>query len=214
MTPEVPSSPDHSVIRFPSSRQVLRERLGVRCFLGLTATATLATARDVAQHLGVAAGEGLAARFAAVPPNLRLSVSVDGDRDQVGSGQREIGFLAGNAGFRADPQGEETPPLLQPLWGVPSPPFPPRRPSSPCCEGSVSAASTPSSFTARGGRRRLAWRRSSAPASKESRSRIPAEPRSRTTPKGGKPRVGSAPSLSERRARSVASGESGESRGN
>ena len=68
---------------FPSSRQVLRDRLGVRCFLGLTATATLATARDVAQHLGIPAEEGIAVRSAVVPPNLHLSVSMDRDRDQV-----------------------------------------------------------------------------------------------------------------------------------
>ncbi|KAM6989094.1 LOW QUALITY PROTEIN: ATP-dependent DNA helicase Q4, partial [Passerculus sandwichensis] len=36
--------------------KVLRERVGVRCFLGLTATATVATARDVAKHLGIAEG--------------------------------------------------------------------------------------------------------------------------------------------------------------
>ncbi|XP_075560904.1 LOW QUALITY PROTEIN: ATP-dependent DNA helicase Q4 [Pelecanus crispus] len=63
--------------------QILRDRLGVRCFLGLTATATPATARDVAQHLGIPAEEGIAVRSAAVPPNLRLSVSMDRDRDQA-----------------------------------------------------------------------------------------------------------------------------------
>ncbi|KAM6102878.1 LOW QUALITY PROTEIN: ATP-dependent DNA helicase Q4 [Theristicus caerulescens] len=63
--------------------QVLRDRLGVRCFLGLTATATLATARDVARHLGIPPEEGRAVRSAAVPPNLRLSVSMDRDRDQA-----------------------------------------------------------------------------------------------------------------------------------
>ncbi|NXG82543.1 RECQ4 helicase, partial [Stercorarius parasiticus] len=67
----------------PSSRQVLRDRLGVRCFLGLTATATLATARDVAQHLGIPPEEGITVRSAAVPSNLRLSVSMDRDRDQA-----------------------------------------------------------------------------------------------------------------------------------
>ena len=51
----------------------------------MTATATLATARDVAQHLGIPAEEGIAVRSAAVPPNLRLSVSTDEDRDQVGT---------------------------------------------------------------------------------------------------------------------------------
>nr|XP_013800584.1 PREDICTED: ATP-dependent DNA helicase Q4 [Apteryx mantelli mantelli] len=63
--------------------KVLRDRLGVRCLLGLTATATLATARDVAQHLGIQEGEGIAVRSAAVPPNLHLSVSMDRDRDQA-----------------------------------------------------------------------------------------------------------------------------------
>ncbi|NWW95517.1 RECQ4 helicase, partial [Rhynochetos jubatus] len=67
---------------FPSWK-VLRDRLGVRCFLGLTATATLATARDVAQHLGIPAEEGIPVHSAAVPPNLRLSVSTDRDRDQA-----------------------------------------------------------------------------------------------------------------------------------
>ncbi|XP_062424557.1 ATP-dependent DNA helicase Q4 [Rhea pennata] len=64
-------------------RKVLQDRLGVRCFLGLTATATLATAQDVAQHLGIQEGEGIAVRSAAVPPNLHLSVSMDRDRDQA-----------------------------------------------------------------------------------------------------------------------------------
>ncbi|XP_068789642.1 ATP-dependent DNA helicase Q4 isoform X2 [Struthio camelus] len=63
--------------------KVLRDRLGVRCFLGLTATATLGTAQDVAQHLGIQEGEGIAVRSAAVPPNLHLSVSTDRDRDQA-----------------------------------------------------------------------------------------------------------------------------------
>ncbi|KAM8811106.1 ATP-dependent DNA helicase Q4 [Eudromia elegans] len=63
--------------------KVLRDRLGVRCFLGLTATATLATARDVAQHLGITTDRGTAVRSAAVPPNLRLSVSMDRDRDEA-----------------------------------------------------------------------------------------------------------------------------------
>lgn len=67
----------------PSTCQVLRGRLGVRCFLGLTATATLGTARDVAQHLGIPPQEGIPLRSAAVPHNLHLSVSMDRDRDQV-----------------------------------------------------------------------------------------------------------------------------------
>ncbi|NXI40853.1 RECQ4 helicase, partial [Galbula dea] len=63
--------------------QVLRSHLGVRCFLGLTATATVATAQDVAQHLGIPAEEGVTVRCSAVPPNLHLSVSMDRDRDQA-----------------------------------------------------------------------------------------------------------------------------------
>uniref|UniRef100_A0A8D2Q8A3 DNA 3'-5' helicase n=1 Tax=Varanus komodoensis TaxID=61221 RepID=A0A8D2Q8A3_VARKO len=63
--------------------KALRDRLGVRCFLGLTATATLSTARDVAHHLGVPEGEGIAVRSAAVPPNLHLSVSTDRDKDEA-----------------------------------------------------------------------------------------------------------------------------------
>lgn len=57
--------------------------MGVRCFLGLTATATRSTARDVAQHLGVAEELGLGGP-AAIPPNLHLSVSMDRDPEQVG----------------------------------------------------------------------------------------------------------------------------------
>ncbi|NWU72891.1 RECQ4 helicase, partial [Pterocles burchelli] len=63
--------------------KVLRDRLGIQCFLGLTATATAATVRDVAQHLGIRPEDGIAVRCAAVPPNLRLSVSMDRDRDQA-----------------------------------------------------------------------------------------------------------------------------------
>ncbi|XP_064410612.1 ATP-dependent DNA helicase Q4 isoform X1 [Latimeria chalumnae] len=63
--------------------QVLRERLGVRCMLGLTATATLSTAQDVALHLRIREDDGIAVRSAAVPPNLHLSVSMDRDRDQA-----------------------------------------------------------------------------------------------------------------------------------
>ncbi|KAL7990264.1 hypothetical protein Chor_010618 [Crotalus horridus] len=50
---------------------------------GLTATATVSTAGDVAHHLGIPEGEGLAVRSAAVPPNLCLSVSTDRDKDQA-----------------------------------------------------------------------------------------------------------------------------------
>ncbi|NWX63804.1 RECQ4 helicase, partial [Promerops cafer] len=76
---ETPSNP---ALFFPEF-QVLRERLGIRCFLGLTATATAATARDVAQHLGIPPENGVGIGAAGIPENLRLSVSMDSDRDQA-----------------------------------------------------------------------------------------------------------------------------------
>ncbi|XP_069771077.1 ATP-dependent DNA helicase Q4 isoform X2 [Narcine bancroftii] len=63
--------------------KVLKERLGVKCMLGLTATATQATAQNVARHLGILEEDGIAVRSADVPPNLLLSVSTDRDRDQA-----------------------------------------------------------------------------------------------------------------------------------
>lgn len=63
--------------------KVLRERLGVRCLLGLTATATLSTALDIARHLNITDEDGIAVRSAAVPPNLNLSVSMDREKDQA-----------------------------------------------------------------------------------------------------------------------------------
>ncbi|XP_039978354.1 ATP-dependent DNA helicase Q4 isoform X2 [Xiphias gladius] len=63
--------------------KVLRERLGVQCLLGLTATATLSTALDIAQHLDINDQDGIAVRSAAVPPNLHLSVSLDREKDQA-----------------------------------------------------------------------------------------------------------------------------------
>ncbi|XP_077614319.1 ATP-dependent DNA helicase Q4 isoform X2 [Crocuta crocuta] len=62
--------------------KVLREHMGVRCFLGLTATATRSTSRDVARHLGMA--EELIVRGpVTIPANLYLSVSTDKDPDQA-----------------------------------------------------------------------------------------------------------------------------------
>nr|XP_057903009.1 ATP-dependent DNA helicase Q4 isoform X2 [Doryrhamphus excisus] len=63
--------------------KVLRERLGVRCLLGLTATATLSTALDIAQHLDIHHEDGIAVRSAAVPANLHLSVSMDRQKDHA-----------------------------------------------------------------------------------------------------------------------------------
>ncbi|XP_066121459.1 ATP-dependent DNA helicase Q4 [Saccopteryx bilineata] len=62
--------------------KVLRERLGVRCFLGLTATATCSTALSVAKHLGIAE-EAVVRGPVTIPPNLHLSVSMDRDPDQA-----------------------------------------------------------------------------------------------------------------------------------
>lgn len=64
-----------------SCPQVLRERLGVQCILGLTATATRATALSVASHLSIA--EENIIRGSAIPENLRITVSCDDDRNGV-----------------------------------------------------------------------------------------------------------------------------------
>ncbi|NXF81551.1 RECQ4 helicase, partial [Sclerurus mexicanus] len=63
--------------------QVLRDQLGVRCFLALTATATAATARDVCQHLGIPEDSRITAGSGVIPENLQLSVSVERDRDEA-----------------------------------------------------------------------------------------------------------------------------------
>ncbi|XP_029058000.1 LOW QUALITY PROTEIN: ATP-dependent DNA helicase Q4 [Monodon monoceros] len=62
--------------------QVLRERVGIGCFLGLTATATRSSALDVARHLGVAE-ESILRGPGTIPANLHLSVSSDRDPDQA-----------------------------------------------------------------------------------------------------------------------------------
>ena len=63
--------------------QVLRERFGVRCFLGLTATATRSTALSVCEHLGIVHRPEAIVRGATIPDNLNLSVSCDMNRDRV-----------------------------------------------------------------------------------------------------------------------------------
>uniref|UniRef100_A0A8C8YBY7 DNA 3'-5' helicase n=1 Tax=Panthera leo TaxID=9689 RepID=A0A8C8YBY7_PANLE len=62
--------------------KVLREHMGVRCFLGLTATATHSTSRDMAQRLGVAEEHVLRGPVT-IPTNLYLSVSTDRNPDQA-----------------------------------------------------------------------------------------------------------------------------------
>ncbi|XP_046565076.1 ATP-dependent DNA helicase Q4-like [Haliotis rubra] len=63
--------------------KVLRERYGVKCFLGLTATATKSTAQDVAKHLGIEDVEKATVRGLPIPKNLVLSVSQDDNRDEA-----------------------------------------------------------------------------------------------------------------------------------
>ena len=50
--------------------------------LGLTATATMTTAVSVARHLGIS-DSAATIRGAPIPSNLKLSVSSDGNREQV-----------------------------------------------------------------------------------------------------------------------------------
>ena len=61
--------------------QVLGERFGVGCVLGLTATATHATSLSIAAHLGVAPDDII--RGPELPANLHITVSCDSNRDQV-----------------------------------------------------------------------------------------------------------------------------------
>ena len=58
--------------------RILRKALGVKCLLGLTATATLSTEASVAHHLGVS-DDGVV-RGAPVPSNLHLAASCPRDR--------------------------------------------------------------------------------------------------------------------------------------
>ncbi|XP_062621086.1 ATP-dependent DNA helicase Q4-like isoform X2 [Saccostrea cucullata] len=71
--------------------KVLREKFGVQCFLGLTATATQSTSQDVAKHLGISDIEDAIIRGSPVPKNLLLSVSRDENRDEA-----LIGLLQGD----------------------------------------------------------------------------------------------------------------------
>ena len=55
----------------------------MRCFLGLTATATRSTALSVCEHLGIIHRPEAIVRGATIPDNLNLSVSCDLNRDRV-----------------------------------------------------------------------------------------------------------------------------------
>lgn len=61
--------------------RVLRESLGVKTILGLTATATRATKESIIRHLGIEDGEDGVISDVPLPDNLFLTVSRDGQRD-------------------------------------------------------------------------------------------------------------------------------------
>ncbi|CAI8032574.1 ATP-dependent DNA helicase Q4 [Geodia barretti] len=61
--------------------KVLRERLGVQCVLGLTATATRTTALSVASHLNVSPENILPG--STIPSNLHVTASCDDNRDDA-----------------------------------------------------------------------------------------------------------------------------------
>lgn len=61
--------------------KVLKKNLGVKCVLGLTATATLPTRLSIINHLGITDGEKGIISDTPLPDNLILSVSKDENRD-------------------------------------------------------------------------------------------------------------------------------------
>ncbi|XP_073843729.1 recQ4 helicase [Musca autumnalis] len=61
--------------------KVLKKNLGVKCVLGLTATATLPTRLSIINHLGIVDGEKGIISDIPLPDNLILSVSKDENRD-------------------------------------------------------------------------------------------------------------------------------------
>lgn len=63
--------------------RVLREKLGVKTILALTATATKATAESIVHHLGIDDGMAGVISDIPMPNNLLLSVSKDETRDQA-----------------------------------------------------------------------------------------------------------------------------------
>ncbi|XP_076681340.1 recQ4 helicase [Andrena cerasifolii] len=63
--------------------RVLREKLGVRTVLALTATATKATAEGIVSHLGIHDGMQGVISDIPMPRNLLLTVSKDDSRDQA-----------------------------------------------------------------------------------------------------------------------------------
>lgn len=61
--------------------RVLRESLGVKTILGLTATATRATKQSIIEHLCIPDGESGVITDVPLPDNLVLTVSKDVERD-------------------------------------------------------------------------------------------------------------------------------------
>ncbi|XP_077297711.1 recQ4 helicase [Arctopsyche grandis] len=63
--------------------RVLREKMGVTCILGLTATATRSTVNSVIQHLNITDGFNGVITNVPLPDNLTLTVSQDVRKDQM-----------------------------------------------------------------------------------------------------------------------------------
>lgn len=63
--------------------RVLREKLGVKTVLGLTATATLQTRESIVTHLGIPDGLNGIISDIPLPDNLVLTISKDNNRDQA-----------------------------------------------------------------------------------------------------------------------------------
>ena len=63
--------------------KVLREKLGVKTVLGLTATATLQTRESIVRHLDILDGVNGIISDIPLPENLILTVSKDGDKDRA-----------------------------------------------------------------------------------------------------------------------------------
>lgn len=61
--------------------RVLRESLGVKTILGLTATATRTTKQSIIEHLCIPDGEAGVISDIPLPDNLMLTVSKDAERD-------------------------------------------------------------------------------------------------------------------------------------
>ncbi|XP_071036267.1 ATP-dependent DNA helicase Q4 isoform X2 [Parasteatoda tepidariorum] len=63
--------------------KVLTQKLGVKCILGLTATATRTAITDIITHLNLDSSENSVVGQTNVPQNLHLSISRDKDKDRA-----------------------------------------------------------------------------------------------------------------------------------